>query len=48
MKSKKFVVILVLVAVAAVVGVYDIFIRKPQTYIESTAVIEYDHTASQQ
>ena len=47
MKSKKFLVILVLVAVAAVVGVYDNFIRKPQAYIEPSVIIEHDHTVTQ-
>jgi len=48
MTSKKFVIIIVLFAIATVVGVYDNFIRKPQTYIESNTVIEHDHTVTQQ
>ena len=41
--SKKFIVILVLFAMAAVVGVYDNYIRKPQTryFVPETSSVNY-------
>ncbi|MBQ7015203.1 MAG: hypothetical protein IJN12_03675 [Clostridia bacterium] len=48
MTSKKFIILLVLFAIATAVGVYDNFIKKDQTYIEPTNVIEYEHTRYKQ
>ncbi len=45
--SKRFIVILVLFAMAAVVGVYDNYIRKPQQkYYSPETVIVYSHSAN--
>ncbi len=46
--SKKFIVILVLFVMAAIVGVYDSFIRKLQTryFVPETAAVCYYHTVN--
>ena len=46
--SKKFIVILVLFVMAAIVGVYDSFIRKPQTsyFVPETTAVHYYHAIS--
>ncbi len=44
-KSKKIIVLLALFAMAAVVGVYDNYIRKPQQkYLEPNTAVTYSHS----